>query len=212
MNTQANRTSIMESSEGQSLGITNAMAGLLLMHSSMPAGSKKAEVDVVARKLAKTYNMALLIAIASSMRISIEQPVLFATLAEKPAPIQKIYLNKDILEEQVRAACDQGKFDACGTQDEYFKVFNELFPVIGFEDHGSTARRRAVLEKMKAKMQERRQATEASSSTASSSTAAISTASSSTAASTAAASTNIDPCGELQKIVASMSTKFRSLQ
>ena len=89
MNTQANRTSIMESSEGQSLGITNAMAGLLLIYSSMPAGSKKYKVDVVAHKLANTYNMAPPIAIASSMRVSIEQPVLFATLAEEPAPIQE---------------------------------------------------------------------------------------------------------------------------
>ena len=83
MNTQANRTSIMESSEGQRLGITNAMAGLLLLFSSMPAGSKKDKVNVVARKLANTYDMEPPVAIAAAMRISIEQPVLFASLAEE---------------------------------------------------------------------------------------------------------------------------------
>ena len=86
LNTPENRTFLVQSDLGQSLGLTNVMAGMFLLFNTMPDGPQKLKLSWLAFKLKKTYEMPDLISNASAMRISIQDPTSFnAMTADMPA-------------------------------------------------------------------------------------------------------------------------------
>ena len=86
LNTPENLTFLVQSDLGQSLGLTNVMAGMFLLFNTMPDGPRKLKVSWLAFKLKKTYEMPDLISNASAMRISIQDPMTFNTMtADMPA-------------------------------------------------------------------------------------------------------------------------------
>ena len=88
LNTPENRTFLVQSDLGQSLGLTNVMAGMILLFRSMPAGPQKLKLFWLTFKLKKTYEIHDLISSATAMRISIQDPTSFNTLtADMPAVV-----------------------------------------------------------------------------------------------------------------------------
>ena len=86
LNTAENRTFLVQSDLGQSLGLTNVMAGMILLFNAMPDGPQKLKLSWLAFKLKKTYEIPDLISSASAMRISIQDPTSFnAMTADMPA-------------------------------------------------------------------------------------------------------------------------------
>ena len=70
----------MQSDLGQSLGLTNVMAGMILLFNTMPDGPQKLKLSWLTFKLKKTYEIHDLISSAMAMRISIQDPASFNTL------------------------------------------------------------------------------------------------------------------------------------
>ena len=80
LNTSENRTFLVQSDLGQSLGLTNVMAGMFLLFNTVPDRPHKLKLSWLAFKLKKTYEIPDIISSAMAMRISIQDPGSFNTM------------------------------------------------------------------------------------------------------------------------------------